>query len=77
MLPLELNLQGNPGGSLFWFVLVVMTIMNFSMAVFWILVGWRAMKAHERLQEVLASISTPDVRSTQSPPIVPGSAPFA
>ena len=34
-------------------LLILMTLVNFGMAVFWIFVGWRAMRAHERLPDAL------------------------
>ena len=55
MFPFDLSLKTNPGGALYAIAITLMTIVNFCMAIFWIIVGWRAMKAHERLPEVLAA----------------------
>ncbi len=55
MFPFNFAGEGNPGSRLFTLVIVLMTILNFCMAVFWIIVGWRAMKAHERLPEALSA----------------------
>jgi hypothetical protein len=55
MFPFEIKLpEGQVGGAL-WIVVMLMTVANFMMAVFWIVIGWRAMKAHERLPGVLAA----------------------
>jgi len=53
--PFNLDLKGGPGETLYTIALTLMTIVNFCMAVFWIIVGWRAMKAHERLPDALAA----------------------
>ena len=57
MFPIHMNMNwtGEPNGALFTIAFVLMTLLNFGMAVFWIFVGWRAMKAHERLPEALAA----------------------
>jgi len=53
MTPSNINF-GSGSGGFFTVALILMTLVNFGMAVFWILVGWRAMKAHERLPDALA-----------------------
>ena len=63
MFPFSMNWQSTPGGTLFTVAMVMMTILNFCMAVFWIFVGWRAMRAHERLPDALtASLRKPDAK---------------
>jgi hypothetical protein len=52
MNPFEINVSGNVPPVLA-LLLIAMTFVNFGMAVFWIFVGWRAMRAHERLPDAL------------------------
>jgi hypothetical protein len=43
------------GGS--EFLILVMAIVSFAITVFWMIVGWRAMRAHERLASSVDRIS--------------------
>ncbi len=55
MFPIEFKIPEGPTGGAMWWILVLMTLINFLMGLFWIVLGWRAMKAHERLPEALAA----------------------
>ena len=34
---------------------ILWTLSNLLMSIFWVVIGWRAMKAHERLPDALAA----------------------
>jgi len=55
MFPFEFKIPEGQVGSALWLVVALMSLVNFLMAIFWIVLGWRAMRAHERLPEVLAA----------------------
>ena len=54
MFPLKFELPQGPASGALWLILALMTLLNALMGVFWIVLGWRAMRAHERLPETLA-----------------------
>ena len=55
MFPFELQQPGGPVGSAMWMINILWTLSNLLMGVFWLVIGWRAMKAHERLPDALAA----------------------
>lgn len=55
MFPFEFKIPEGPPSGAMWWILVLMTMVNFLMGLFWLVLGWRAMKAHARLPEVLAA----------------------
>ncbi len=55
MFPFEFKIPEGAAGGAMWWILVLMTMVNFLMGLLWIVLGWRAMKAHARLPDVLAA----------------------
>jgi len=55
---MSFNVTGNELGSLFGLLVVVAGIFTM---LFWMYVGWHAMRAHERIADALARLS--DARS--------------
>ena len=62
----ELNFCSGDASGVASVVVVLMTLLNFLMAIFWLVVGWRGMRAHERLPEVLASSLRPPAPSDET-----------
>ena len=54
MFPFKFEMPQGPATGAVWMFLVLMTLVNFLMGVFWLVLGWRAMRAHERLPDALA-----------------------
>mgnify|MGYP000942301416 CR=1 FL=1 len=48
-----MNFTTNGGGAIAAIFAVISGIVTVLTAVFWIVVGWRAMRAHEQIAEVL------------------------
>lgn len=73
MFPFEFKLPEGPASGAMWLILLLMTLVNFAMGVFWLFLGWRAMKAHEKLPEVLGaalrttSAAAPESTQTTNP----------
>jgi hypothetical protein len=63
MLPFEIDVSGNVPTAVV-LVLIAMTLINFGMAIFWIFVGWRAMRAHERVPDALRAALAPEKGSS-------------
>lgn len=66
MNPFQIQWPNGPATGAMWLILALATLFNSLMTIFWIFVGWRAMKAHERLPDALAA-----VLRRRDPPVEP------
>lgn len=53
---MHVELSGSAFGGLTWLA-VAITGLGFASSLFWMVVGWRAMRAHERIAKDLRSLA--------------------
>jgi uncharacterized membrane protein len=58
----------NVSGSNAGFFAFLVAVVGIATAIFWMVVGWRAMRAHERLAEATERIARNDVNPNTAPP---------
>ena len=59
---MHMNLSGDPLGG-FTYIATAVAILGLVSTVFWMVVGWRAMRAHERVADYLRTLAERDRQS--------------